>query len=161
MKCFDLKGVGVAYPKKWLDFSVCFCATLVITILKFILKRFSLQLLCKLALKECYRRLPRNKMWQLMHDNLSVYCNLLALLFPKRGNNRLWILLNIFTIFFFFLIFHPIKKTQTNQCWKPRSKPNCFDNTCVFNVLVKLYFANQHWVHFKKDLCWNISNRSL
>lgn len=114
----DLKGVEVTYPEKCLDFSVCFCVTLVFTVLKLILKCFSFQLLCKLALKECYRRLPQNKMWT---DTIYSWCmttfysTVICWHFwsQKRKQQILDFLKCVHNPDFF--IFHPIKKTVSKN----------------------------------------------
>lgn len=99
----DLKGVKVTYHEKWLGFSVCFCVTLVITVLKLILKCFSFQLLCKVTLKECYRRLPQNQMWT---DTVYSWCmttfysTVIYWHFWSQKKKQLWIFLNAFIIFF-------------------------------------------------------------
>lgn len=51
-KVYDLKGTYMMYLKKSLDFSVRFCVTSAITVLKLILKCFCFQLPRKMALKE-------------------------------------------------------------------------------------------------------------
>lgn len=54
-KVLNLKGTKVAYLQNYLDFTIYFCASPVITVLKLVTEVFWPSTSCKLASKEQYR----------------------------------------------------------------------------------------------------------